>query len=86
MATPQRFLSLSRIGNATAENLTVLPSSVRALAHRAAVFCALILPMWPTGRLHHWGLSLWLCIDGVVISRRATLSAGVSWVSRYGER
>lgn len=55
MATPQRFLSLSRIGNATAENLTVLPSSVRALAHRAAVFCALILPMWPTGRLHHWG-------------------------------
>lgn len=53
MATPQRFLSLSRIGNATAENLTVLPSSVRALAHRAAVFCALILPMWPTGRLHH---------------------------------
>lgn len=52
MATPQRFLSLSRIGNATAENLTVLPSSVRALAHRAAVFCALILPMWPTGRLH----------------------------------
>lgn len=55
--------------------MTVLPSSVRALAHRAAVFCALILPMWPTGRLHHWGLSLWLCIDGVVISRRATLSA-----------